>query len=117
MSKGYYVEVREVSQDIIHLLEDLIDLDLAPSNKTQHLIQDHEDLLRGVTRDVSIIAAVYSKSHKFLKNQMEILKSESKFTQAVLCRVMANRVRNVIIASLKETQPIDIYSSDEDNDS
>lgn len=114
MSKGYYAEVREVSQDIIHLLEDLIDLGLVPSNKTQHLIQDHEDFLRGVTHDASIIAGVYSKSHLFLKNQMEILKNNSHFTQAVLCRVMANRVRNVIIASLRETQPIDIHTLDED---
>jgi len=109
----FYKSVRDVSQDTIHLLEDLIDQGAQPKAVYQNIIADHQDILRGIT-DVSIISAAYSKSHQFLQRQEELFKRASKFTNAVLCKVMARRIREVVIESLSETQPIVIQDLNEE---
>lgn len=106
----FHKNVREVSQDIIQLLEDLIDQGVGGAEYGD-VIQDHQDLLRGIW-SVSIIGTTYSKTFKFLQAQENEFKEKTSFTYAVLCKVMAKRVREIIIKSLRETQPIDIIDLD-----
>ena len=79
----------------------------------QDIISDHQAILQGI-RDVSIISSVYSRTYSFLQEQMEFFKEKSSFTNVVLCKVMSQRVRDVIVGSLKETQPIEIQYQDEE---
>ena len=109
---GFYSKVREVSQDLIQLLEDLIDEgDAGAIPLYEAVIEDHQDLLRGIS-DVSIISGTYSKTHKFLQRQIEFFKKKSSFTSVVLCKVMARRIHDVVIESLHETQPIEVQQPD-----
>jgi hypothetical protein len=108
---SFYKNVREVSQDLIQLLEDLIDNGTDSKLLYENIIEDHQALLRGIS-DVSIISSTYSKTHKFLQGQMKFFKEKSSFTNIVLCKVMAQRIRGVIIESLSETQPIEIQDPD-----
>ena len=107
----FHKKVREVSQDVIQLLEDLIDEGVGDREQYENVAQDHRDLLRGIS-DVSIISATYSRAFQFLQTQEELFKKATSFTHAVLCKVMAKRVREVIVNSLRETQPIEILDRD-----
>ncbi len=111
---GFYKKTREVSQDLIQLLEDLVDNGSASDPIYQDVIDDHQALLGGI-RDVSIISNTYSTTYRFLQGQMEFFKKKYSFTNVVLCKVMSQRVRDVIINSLRETQPIEIQDPDKES--
>lgn len=108
----FHKKVREVSQDVIQLLEDLAD-EGKGDGSYEMMIQDHQDLLRGVS-DASIISESYSRTFRFFRAQEERFKKETSFTCAVLCKVMARRVREVIIESLHETQPITVIDLEDE---
>ena len=110
----FYKNVREVSTDMLQFLEDFVDSGYIPHVVCKDIAEDHQELLRGIS-DVSIISDVYSKTFQFLQAQTEVFKSAGSFTNAVLCRVMGQRVRGVIIESLRETQPIEIQTPEEDS--
>jgi hypothetical protein len=108
----FHKKVREISQGLIKLLEKIMDANPERKALYDDIIQDHTDLLRGVVA-IPIINSTYSRTFSFLQEEESHLKAEESFTQAVLCRVMAKRVRGVIIASLRETQPIEILDMDD----
>ncbi len=107
----FYQQAREISHDTIQLLEDFVDSGLMPKESCETIIQDHQDVLRGVT-DISIIVDVFTSSHQFLHAQMENFKAKTQYTDAVLCKVMAGRLRDLIVDSLRETQPIEVQPPD-----
>jgi len=107
----FHKKVHEVSQDLVQLLEDMID-DGSAGPLYPDIISDHRAILQGVG-NVSIISNVYTRTYRFLQEQMDIFKGNSSFTNAVLCKVMAQRVRDVIIASLSQTQPIEVQDPEE----
>lgn len=108
---SFYKKVREISQDLIQLLEDLSDESLDPDPLYGNIIEDHQEILRGIS-SVSIIDAAYSKSYRFLQVQGEIFKKKNSHSNAMICKVMADRVHDIVIESLKETQPITVQVPD-----
>ena len=111
---GFHKKAREVSQDLVQLLEDMIDDGSSAEPLYQDIISDHQAILQG-TRDVSIISNVYSRTYRFLQEQIEMFKEKPSFTNVVLCKVMSQRVRDIIISSLRETQPIEIQDPDKES--
>ena len=109
----FHKKVHEVSQDLVQLLEDMID-DGSAGPLYPDIISDHRAILQGIS-NVSIISNVYTRTYRFLQEQVDIFKEKSSFTNAVLCKVVAQRVRDVIVSSLKETQPIEIQYPDEED--
>lgn len=109
---GFHKKVHEVSQDLIQLLEDMID-DGSAGPLYQDIISDHQAILQGIG-NISIISNVYTRTYRFLQEQMEFFKDKSS-TNVVLCKVMSQRVRDVIVSSLRETQPIEIQDPDKES--
>jgi len=105
----FYKHVHEISHDVVQFLEDFVDGKHIPHVACKDIVEDHQEILRGIT-DVAIISDSYSKTFQFLQAQTEAFKKAGSFTNAVLCKVMGQRVRDIIIESLRETQPIEIQN-------
>lgn len=103
----FYTKVHEVSTDTVNLLKRLLKEGKVTKNLADNTIQEHQDLLRGI-KDVSIIISVYSNTYKFLQELSENLKTSRRFSDSVICRVISKRIRDTVILSLRETQPIEI---------